>query len=65
MFGWSFLLEMVAQMLYFAYIMMLHLYETSGFWQKLTDVKRIHFATEWNKCERWKVVTESLTQLCV
>ena len=43
-----FLLETVARMPYFSYITMLHLYETLGFWRRSSDIKRIHFAEEWN-----------------
>ena len=43
-----FLLETVARMPYFSYITMLHLYETLGFWRRSADIKRIHFAEEWN-----------------
>jgi len=48
-FGRFFLLETVARMPYFSYITMLHLYETLGFWRRSSDVKRIHFAEEWNE----------------
>jgi len=34
---------------YFSYITMLHLYETLGFWRRSADIKRIHFAEEWNE----------------
>lgn len=44
-----FLLETVARMPYFSYITMLHLYETLGFWRRSSDVKRVHFAEEWNE----------------
>lgn len=44
-----FLLETVARMPYFSYITMLHLYETLGFWRRSSDIKRIHFAEEWNE----------------
>lgn len=44
-----FLLETVARMPYFSYIAMLQLYETLGFWRRSKDVKRIHFAEEWNE----------------
>lgn len=44
-----FLLETVARMPYFSYIAMLHLYESLGFWRRSKDVKRIHFAEEWNE----------------
>lgn len=44
-----FLLETVARMPYFSYITMLHFYETLGFWRRSADVKRVHFAQEWNE----------------
>ena len=44
-----FLLETVARMPYFSYITMLHLYESLGFWRRSSDIKRIHFAEEWNE----------------
>ena len=44
-----FLLETVARMPYFSYITMLHLYESLGFWRRSKDVKRVHFAEEWNE----------------
>ena len=44
-----FLLETVARMPYMSYITMLHLYETLGFWRRSSDIKRIHFAEEWNE----------------
>lgn len=44
-----FLLETVARMPYFSYITMLHMYETLGFWRRSADIKRIHFAEEWNE----------------
>jgi len=43
------LLETVARMPYFSYITMLHLYETLGFWRRSANIKRIHFAEEWNE----------------
>lgn len=42
-------LETVARMPYFSYILMLHLYETLGWWRRSTEVKRIHFAEEYNE----------------
>jgi len=44
-----YLLETVARMPYFSYIAMLHLYETLGWWRRSADVKRVHFAEEWNE----------------
>ncbi|CAB9496459.1 Ubiquinol oxidase [Seminavis robusta] len=54
-----FLLETVARMPYFAYIGMLHLYETLGFWRRSADMKRIHFAEELNEF-RHLLIMESL-----
>jgi ubiquinol oxidase len=54
-----FLLETVARMPYFAYISMLHLYETLGIWRRSADVKRIHFAEEINEF-RHLLIMESL-----
>lgn len=42
-------LETVARMPYLSYISMLHLYESLGWWRRSADVKRIHFAEEWNE----------------
>mmetsp|Transcript_28736 Transcript_28736/g.82920 ORF Transcript_28736/g.82920 Transcript_28736/m.82920 type:complete len:665 (-) Transcript_28736:658-2652(-) len=42
-------LETVARMPYFAYISMLHLYETLGWWRVGTEVRKVHFAEEWNE----------------
>ena len=44
-----FLLETVARVPYFSYITMLHFYETVGFWRRSADIKRVHFAEEWNE----------------
>jgi Alternative oxidase. len=54
-----FLLETVARMPYFSYITMLHLYETLGFWRRSSEVKRVHFAEEWNEFHHL-LVMESL-----
>jgi ubiquinol oxidase len=54
-----FLLETVARMPYMTYITMLHLYETLGFWRSSSDVKRVHFAEEWNEFHHL-LVMESL-----
>lgn len=54
-----FLLETVARMPYFAYITMLHFYETLGFWRRSADIKRIHFAEEINEF-RHLLIMESL-----
>jgi len=54
-----YLLETVARMPYFSYIAMLQLYETLGFWRRSKDVKRVHFAEEWNEFHHL-VIMESL-----
>jgi ubiquinol oxidase len=43
-----FVLETVARVPYFAYISVLHLYETMGWWRK-ADWLKIHFAEAWNE----------------
>ncbi|GAB5036402.1 plastid terminal oxidase [Nannochloropsis oceanica] len=52
-------LETVARMPYFSYISMLHLYETLGWWTIGTDVRRVHFAEEWNELHHLQIM-ESL-----
>jgi len=42
-------LETVARMPYFSYISMLHLYESLGWWRRSAEIKRVHFAEEWNE----------------
>jgi len=42
-------LETVARMPYFSYISMLHLYETLGWWSQGVEVRKVHFAEEWNE----------------
>ncbi|MEM8720810.1 MAG: alternative oxidase [Cyanobacteria bacterium P01_G01_bin.39] len=43
-----YVLETVARVPYFAYISVLHLYETLGWWRK-ADWLKIHFAESWNE----------------
>jgi len=43
-----YVLETVARVPYFAYLSVLHLYETLGFWRK-ADLLKIHFAESWNE----------------
>lgn len=52
-------LETVARMPYFSYISMLHLYETLGWWRSGAEVRKIHFAEEWNEMHHLKIM-ESL-----
>lgn len=42
-------LEEVARMPYFAYISMLHLYESFGWWRAGAALRKVHFAEEWNE----------------
>ena len=34
---------------YFAYLSSLHLYESLGWWRRSAEVRRVHFAEEWNE----------------
>lgn len=52
-------LETVARMPYFAYISMLHLYESLGWWRAGAEVRRVHFAEEWNELHHLQIM-ESL-----
>ncbi|CAI7780148.1 unnamed protein product [Closterium sp. NIES-54] len=52
-------LETVARMPYFSYISMLHLYETLGWWRIGAEVRKVHFAEEWNEMNHLKIM-ESL-----
>lgn len=42
-------LETVARMPYFAYISLIHLYESLGWWRRSSEAKRVHFSQEWNE----------------
>ncbi|CAM9311168.1 unnamed protein product [Discosporangium mesarthrocarpum] len=52
-------LETVARMPYFSYLSMLHLYESLGWWTAGSEVRKIHFAEEWNEMQHLKIM-ESL-----
>ncbi|KAL2612723.1 hypothetical protein R1flu_024415 [Riccia fluitans] len=52
-------LETVARMPYFSFISMLHLYETLGWWRTGAEVRKVHFAEEWNEMHHLKIM-ESL-----
>ena len=42
-------LETVARMPYFSYTSMLTLYEILGWWRRGSELRRVHFAEEWNE----------------
>jgi ubiquinol oxidase len=42
-------LETVARMPYFSYNTMLTLYELLGWWRRSSELRRVHFAEEWNE----------------
>jgi ubiquinol oxidase len=44
---------------YFAYISMLHLYESLGWWRGGAELRRVHFAEEWNELHHLQIM-ESL-----
>jgi hypothetical protein len=48
-------LETVARIPYFAYISILHLYESLGFWRAAAELRKIHFAEEWNELHHLQV----------
>lgn len=52
-------LEVVARIPYFSYITVLHLYESIGFWRAGAELRRIHFAEEWNEMHHLQIM-ESL-----
>eukprot|EP00798_Chlamydomonas_sp_ICE-L_P026993 gene26992-9008_t len=52
-------LETVARMPYFSYIAMLHLYETLGWWRAGAELRKVHFAEEWNEMHHLSIM-ESL-----
>lgn len=52
-------LETVARMPYFSYISMLHLYESLGWWRAGAELRKVHFAEEWNELHHLQIM-ESL-----
>jgi len=44
---------------YFAYISMLHLYESLGWWRAGAALRKVHFAEEWNELHHLQIM-ESL-----
>lgn len=49
-------LEEVARMPYFAYISMLHLYESLGWWRAGAALRKVHFAEEWNELHHLQIM---------
>nr|ABF85789.1 plastid terminal oxidase [Haematococcus lacustris] len=52
-------LETVARMPYFSYISCLHLYESLGWWRAAAELRKLHFAEEWNELHHLQIM-ESL-----
>ena len=52
-------LETIARMPYFSYVAVLHLYETLGWWELDSDLKRVHYMEELNETHHLKIM-ESL-----
>lgn len=53
-----YVLETIARVPYFAYLSVLHLYETLGIWRK-ADWLKVHFAETWNELHHL-LIMESL-----
>lgn len=52
-----FMLETIARIPYFAYLSVLHLYESLGFWRQ-ADWLKIHFAQSWNELHHLLIIEE-------
>lgn len=50
------ILETVARMPYFVYISMLHLYESLGWWRAGAELRKVHFAEEWNELHHLQIM---------
>jgi len=49
-------LETVARVPYFAYISVLHLYESVGLWRAGAELRRVHFAEEYNELHHLQIM---------
>jgi ubiquinol oxidase len=49
-------LETVARMPYFGFISLLHLYESLGWWRAAAELRRVHFAEEWNELHHLQIM---------
>ena len=52
-----YVLETVARVPYFAYMSVLHLYETLGWWRR-ADWLKVHFAESWNELHHLLIMEE-------
>jgi len=50
-----YVLETIARVPYFAYLSVLHLYESLGYWHK-SDWLKVHFAESWNELHHLRIV---------
>jgi hypothetical protein len=49
-------LETVARIPYFSAISLLHLYESLGFWRAGAELRKVHFAEEWNELHHLQIM---------
>ena len=49
------MLEVVARMPYFAFVSVLHAYESMGLFRAGADLRKVHFAEEWNELHHMEV----------
>lgn len=49
-----YVLETIARVPYFAYVSVLHLYESLGYWEK-SDWLKVHFAESWNELHHLRI----------
>lgn len=50
-----YVLETIARVPYFAYVSVLHLYESLGYWRK-SDWLKVHFAESWNELHHLRII---------